>query len=542
MPRSIRHILSHLKPFLEPCLAGALVGGILTLGFAPYSIAVAGILAMALLAFFLLARRTTILQGLLFGYTLGLVHFLTVFYWLIYVTALGWIAVCLYMAIYPAAWGAFMAFYLKKGRHEVPTSLYNIRFSFVGASAWVVNEWLRGTIVTGFPWNYLGVTLVHHSLIPLIQVAALGGVLLVSFVVAFFGLMLGLTAWRIWREVNAGQYRGSHYDFFAAMALVCLCFIFGFKAMTHVPPPAGYWNFLAIQPDIPERAWQKNLLSDALIKEDRLTRQGILAARSKGENPDAIIWPEPAVAADFFESPLFFSVVKQLVEDSGSPVIFGSNDFEGGKVYNSSILLHLRGTQEVYHKRHLVPFGEYVPLADYLPFLRQLVPPGVDFSPGNTAKVFRLPLKIGGGEIAIAPLICFEDTVPAIVDSTIKLKPDIFINQTNDAWFLNSPAARQHLDNAIFRAIEHRRPLIRCTNDGITASIDERGIVENFLQNPHTGSVQSEGYLLGTVELHHYPPTPYERFGNWIVWFSLIVCATAVIPRLLAFGKKFLFH
>lgn len=532
--------LESLKPYLIPSIMGALVGACMTLGFAPYSFAIAGIFSMALLAFFLVTKRLTILQGFALGYALGLIHFLTVFYWLIYVTAAGWITVSIYMAIYPAAWGAFMAFYLQRGRMEVPSSLYNIRFAFVGAAAWVVNEWLRGIVISGFPWNYLGVTLHSQTLLPLIQIASIGGILLVSFVAAFFGLMLGLTVWRIWREVNTAKYRGSHYDFFAAMALVCLCFIFGFRVMTQVPPVERDWNFLAIQPDIPEKAWQPQLLPEALEKEDRLTRLGMLDARTQGKKLDVVIWPEPAVAANFYESSLFSSVMKQLVIDSGAPIIFGSNDYMGGKVFNSSIILHLGGASDVYHKRHLVPFGEYVPIAHWLPFLRWFVPPGVDFSAGNTPKVFHLQTKDDEREICVAPLICFEDTVPEVVDSTIKLNPDIFINQTNDAWFQKSPAARQHLDIAIFRTIEHRKPLIRATNDGISAYVNERGVIVETVRDAQTGSPYSEGYILGTVQLRNYPETPYERYGKWIVWFSLLVCVTSSIPRILAYGKKFI--
>jgi apolipoprotein N-acyltransferase len=160
--------------------------------------------------------------------------------------------------------------------------------------------------------------------------------------------------------------------------------------------------------------------------------------------------------------------------------------------------------------------GEYVPLAGIFPWLRKLVPPGGDLTAGRSTGI----LELEGNGIKIAPLICFEDSVPEVVRRAAEKLPHLLVNLTNDAWFGNSAGSRQHLENARLRAIEARLPLLRATNDGVTALVSPRGVILSELRDADTGSVREPGFILGEIEISEAKATFYTRWGNWVVWLS----------------------
>lgn len=513
-----------MRLWLPAVLVGAISGAILTLGFAPYSLAMAGLSALAPMAWFFVSKPRSPRIGFLAGYALGVVHFLSSLGWLTYVTWAGFLVLSFYIALFPALWGGIMAIFSGGPRPEAPSSSFNISFAFVGACAWVLTEWLRGWLFSGFAWNFLGVS--QKSLLPLIQVAELGGVQLISFIAAFFGLMLGLGIWRIRCEVTGKAYRSAHFDFFLALALLVMAFMFGVKALTHVAPVTKQLTFLAIQPNIPQQPWKPVRKEVALAKINELTQLGLLEAKATGKKIDVIFWPEASVVVNINDDVIFRGMVQRLANDA--PLVFGTDDYVPPNIYNTSMFFPKTGEPRVYYKRHLVPFGEFVPFSELIPALRWCVPASTDFSAGTEARLFDLPSE--EGIVKAAPLICFEDTTPGVVRESVALGPDFFVNQTNDAWFERSPQPQQHFDNAIFRAIEYRRPLLRVTNNGITGLVNDRGREESLLRHAETGSLQEEGYLIGNVPIRPYPPTLYQLWGDWIVWVSLAVVLLALLP------------
>jgi apolipoprotein N-acyltransferase len=195
-------------------------------------------------------------------------------------------------------------------------------------------------------------------------------------------------------------------------------------------------------------------------------------------------------------------------------------------VYNSSVLLNPEGRGEgIYHKRHLVMFGEYVPLLRWLPFLKFLAPIGSGFAPGREAAQFQMT----PGRAKMSVLICFEDVFAGEARQHVEADTDFLINLTNDGWFGNGAAQWQQTASAIFRAIENGAPLLRCSNNGITCWIDAQGRLRKVLGWPD--HVYDAGVMTLQVPLEDgvpRRPTFYNRHGDIFGWSCAAVSVWAL--------------
>lgn len=493
-------------------IAAGLSGILLSLGYAPYSQAWLAWVALAPMAFYFLVRQESRRCSFCVGYFFGLVYFLATLFWLTKVSWFGWLILCAYLSLYPALWTLFWNWRI----HPLPRTLSSseiFRHAFAGALAWVVLEWIRGWMFTGFPWNELGVT--QHAVLPVIQIADLGGVPLISFVLMFSNLVFALHARRVQFELKGIQPLSARWDLIVVLLVMGGCFTYGVQRIYQSYPLKANLRFLSIQPSIPQDPWKGAPVIEALNKMEELTIAGIERA---SEPIDLILWPEPPIAAGVLEHPAFNAIAQCIVQEKGYSLLAGSDDYRFDKVYNSAMLLQ-NDTAQVYHKRHLVPMGEYVPFAKIFPFLRRFTPPGIDFSPGEKPEIFQL----ASPPIKIAPLVCFEDTLSYLARDMNADRPDLLVDITNDGWFGSSPAAQQHLDNAIFRTVEYRLPLLRATNNGITAAVTEKGIPLKLVKHPETPDVHRAGYFLSELPVRSIPDlTFYARFGNWLPIFGLI--------------------
>ena len=196
--------------------------------------------------------------------------------------------------------------------------------------------------------------------------------------------------------------------------------------------------------------------------------------------------------------------------------------------YNSAVLLppeddFLRGLEEIrwpsYAKQHLVMFGEYVPFSEQLPVLQKLAPVG-NFGRGPGAVTFDLR------KAKTSVIICFEDVVPKLARRAAAEDVDFLLNLTNDGWFGDSHQQWQHARTAAWRAIETRRPLVRCCNNGITGWVDEYGQFHGV-----TEDVYSKGTRVVEIPLRQGPhsPTFYQRYGDWLSWGAVTVCMCVVL-------------
>ena len=516
--------MSRVRQILGIPITGWLCAGgsglVLTLGYAPFSQPVAAWIGLIPLAYYGQRQQPGIREAFLLGWFFGFSHFLTSLSWLQTVTISGWAVLSAYLAIYPALW--FVLWVRLAGRDpDRMTSWGNIRHSFLGASAWVLTEWLRGVVFTGFGWNSLGVS--QGDLLLIAQVADLGGVLLVSWVVAFAGLTLTLTARRFELEIRGSQKWRPRWDFTAGVIVVGLTMVYGARTLLRpLPEPAVTLRYAAIQPSVPQDPWRSAKVSRVAQELKKWSELALVG----GGPVDLLVWPESLAGTGWREEPELQAAIQAVRRMGARALLTGSLDVRGPETFNCAILF--QGPEgrpaEVYDKTHLVVMGEYVPLAGVFPWLRKLVPPGGDLTAGKISGI----LSLESPSVRLAPLICFEDAVPRVVRRAAQKLPHLLVNLTNDAWFGASAGSRQHLENARLRAVETRLPLLRATNDGVTALISPRGVILAEVRDPETGSVREPGFLQGELELREPEATPYTRWGEWPVWLSMGLLAVGL--------------
>jgi apolipoprotein N-acyltransferase len=197
-----------------------------------------------------------------------------------------------------------------------------------------------------------------------------------------------------------------------------------------------------------------------------------------------------------------------------------------GRAYNSIAVMSPSDELQTYRKRHLVIFGETIPFVDSIPFLKKIyeqqagVEFGGSFTPGDSVEP--LPIPAGGTVIGAIPTVCFEDTVGRLVRKFTRSGPQVIINVTNDGWFKESPAAAQHFANARFRAIELRRPMLRCANSGVSAALDSTGSADDpnswqqQILTDEKGSHFTRGSLLTELKIPLRPSfSLFAVIGDW---------------------------
>ena len=260
---------------------------------------------------------------------------------------------------------------------------------------------------------------------------------------------------------------------------------------------------------------------------------------------DLVIWPESALYFSLFDgmdyhaevmNPLLamqdFSLITGVNEDS-----LNEGDFNALAVFRGDV------TQfQVYRKYHLVPFGEFIPGRSWFPPARWLGEKVMRFEFDAGDKTDPIPIK--NINVEIIPMICFEDTVPRLTRRFVTDAPQLMVNITNDGWFGDTEAAAQHLANAKFRCIELRRPMVRSTNNGVSAVVDEIGSlirrgskssgIERIIADPETGATFIRGFMVETVTVPNRPRTTfYAQYGDVFAVVCLVIAAGfAVFPFL----------
>lgn len=228
-----------------------------------------------------------------------------------------------------------------------------------------------------------------------------------------------------------------------------------------------------------------------------------------------MVWPETAIPEDLRSSFDCYDAVYSIVTN-GVPLLVGSMDTEfrddGLRFYNSSFLVDTNGViVKGYDKRHLVIFGEYVPLRRVLPFLKLVTPIQESFSPGSTSTVFNLESPA----IRFSVLICFEDTVASLARESVRNGARLLVNQTNDGWFDAYTEPNQHKMQCVLRCVENGVPAVRAANTGVSCFIDRRGRVYDVLAGPD-GGTYVVGFRTSAIDVpgEELPLTFYTRHGD----------------------------
>lgn len=361
------------------------------------------------------------------------------------------------------------------------------------AGLWVVGEWTRTWMLSGFPWMPLAAT--QWQRLSILQIAAFTGAGGVSFVLMTMNLGFAAYAHRLLREGRAGLGKRSP-EFFLALILLILCVATQVQETFNrrqFAVPLGRVAF--VQPYIPQDIKWDNSKGPAILR--TLEDITLAAAATK---PDLILWPEATTPWAVKGDPVMRDWISQLVTRADRPLLLGSiarqpmrgNPSEEDWLNGVFAADPSTGVADsFYAKRKLVPFGEYVPLRPLLGWLGKFVPIGDDFLRGEDAAL--LNVAVSGRRIAFGPLLCYEDIFPYLSRDSVKAGADVLFVATNNGWFGEGGAAYQHASNSVLRAVETRRPVLRCGNGGWSGWIDEFGAIRAvLLRDPATGAITAD--------------------------------------------------
>lgn len=481
-----------------------LAGCSFPLAFAPAEIYPFAVLSLAVL--WLLWEGATPAVAARIGFTWGAGAFLAGTYWLyisIYIFGKAPIAVAILLML---SLVAIMALYVALVGWVSSRIAANggARWLLILPGSWVLVEWFRGWFLSGFPWLSLGYSQTDSWLA---GYAPLSGVYGASLAVA---ILAGCV-------VTVIHGRASHR--ILAMAVATIVAV------------GGLWlkeNIRTIETD---REISVALIQGAVPQEEKWlpdklepTKDLYLSETRNHWDADLVVWPEAAIPSMVHEEEGFLQALEKEARDNQSEVILGmlERDAATGQYYNS--VLSLGGDHNVYRKRHLVPFGEYFPVPDFVRrWMRLMSLPYVDISRGQEVPA---PMSIAGEKIGMT--ICYEDSYGA--EQLVFLpQAGFLVNVSNDAWFGDSIAPHQHLQIARMRALEAGRYLLRATNTGISAIIGPDGRILDR-------SPQFETDVLSGRIRAHRGATPYARTGNSvvIVLAILMVILGTVVGRLRA--------
>jgi apolipoprotein N-acyltransferase len=504
----------------------ALAGILLALSFAPFSCAACAWIALVP-AWWVVTRSERVRRKpMRYGYLVGLICFGATFWWISDVTFLGIVFLIPYLALYPAVWLLLVVRFL---RPLALRTAFPALAQAVGAAAiWVTLEWWRRWFLTGFDWNELGDS--QATSIVFRQLAAFGGVHLISFVLVMVNVLWAEGLLAMLATVRERRVVRPSLPFATALFLIAVIFALGCHHLLRHRGDARLpsLSFAAIQPDIPQFVGGE---SDQKMQ-DALDLQVKLSMQAMADHPRMLIWPEVTIDQGIFNDQPMNDAVHTVCEKYDGYFLLGSQDFDipAHKLYNAAYLFSPEGDRyDEYRKTYLVVLGEYMPFGNTFPWLRRALGIGMDFTAGPVPRKFTLEKPA----LSFAPLICFEDTQEAVVDRAARLRPDFFITISDDAWYTGWCAQwgiRQHLQEAVFRCVEHDRPMIRCSNSGITCIVDEDGRVTDRYRDAAGRDIDVGGILARTLGLYPARPTLYESWGDWIVLLSGGISAMLSVP------------
>lgn len=500
-------------------------GFLLTLSFP--KVGISWLAWVALVPLLVALRDISPKNGLYLGLCAGFVHYLSLMYWLaytmktygylpLYLSVLILLLLSAYLALYV---GIFSMALIRLGTNPLFV-LFAIPF------IWVSLEYIRTFFLTGFPWELIGYT--QFDTLHIIQIADIFGVYGVSFCIALSNAAIFLALLYVTKKewqakaVKPKLAAGSVISLIIVIGLVLLYGKWRIQSIGELTSDSPSTRVAVVQGNIgQDKKWNPAFQRASIEKYIQLS---LLA---KEEMPDMIVWPETATPFYFLYNKWLSKMVLRGVHDIGVDFLIGSPSFRRWKkniaYYNSAYLVGPEGKIfGKYDKVHLVPFGEYVPLKKFLPFLGKIVEHVGDFRTGEKGHT------IQWGEYRLGIQICYEIIFPNLSRAMTKNNASLLVNITNDAWFGRTSAPYQHFSMAIFRAVENRRSIIRSANTGISGFIDPLGRVVATTQ------LFTDATMTCTVPILD-EKTFYTRFGDLFAMACLGLTLIASLYQLVRY-------
>lgn len=494
-----------MKTYLSPVIL-ALISGLLLVAAFP-KIDQGWVAWFALVPLLLALRKVGPKAGFWIGLACGLGYHLGVTYWTAYTMRIYG-----HLPVLPSV----MVLVLLAGVLALFTAVFTMTvcrlgrnpwlFLLVTPAAWAVLEWMRSWIFTGFPWALLGYS--QYRFLWLVQVADLFGVYGLSALIVACNavLTLALLRWveQPWQTQAVSRPLVVRSFVLLAVALVA---VLGYglqriKAMDRLVAEAPGIRLAVVQGNVDQSIkWDPTFQMLTAVKYRNLSLE---AAK---QSVDLVIWPETATPFYLYRDALLSDMVVKGVQEADTHFIIGSpvvdTDGDAYRYFNSAFLINPRGEAvDRYDKVHLVPFGEYVPLKRFLPFLGKMVEHVGDFESGQRGNALQWDDR------PIGMLICYEIIFPALAREMALSGGQLLVNITNDAWFGRTGAPYQHFSMAVLRSVENRRFLARAANTGISGFIDPSGRILAATALYEDATLVGEVKLLDTL-------ARYTRWGDW---------------------------
>jgi apolipoprotein N-acyltransferase len=455
-------------------------------------------------------------QSFIAGLLCGYIFYTGLIYWIVVVTTtygglnypVGIFVMLLlvtYLSLYCGLAFSLARFIEEKTSCALPTILPFI---------WVALEYLRSFLFTGFPWESLGYA--HYQSRLVIQCADITGVYGISFLIVYVNasvylLLRGIAVKKIpWKESVLAT----------LMLIVALSYgTWRLATIKKATAAAGKIQCGLIQGNIDQGIkWNRTYRNQVIARHQQLSREALYP------NTRLLIWPESSTPFYFQSEIDYQQAIFDIISDKDVFLLLGSPSMEerNGKLHNFNSAFLLSPSQKIagkYDKKHLVPYGEYIPLKRFFPFINKMVAGIGDFSSGSTITLLHLP------EASFGVLICYEIIFPDLTRRFVKKGAQFLVNITNDAWFGKTSAPYQHLSMAVVRAIENRRWIARAANTGISAFIDATGAIKSatplFTESFLTGTI-------GIVDVQTFYTTYGDIFALLATLLSLVLLCYAV--------------
>lgn len=392
---------------------------------------------------------------------------------------------------------------------------------FLAPLFWTALEWVRLEI-TGQLWNAIGYSQAFHW--TLLRPATWGGVYAVSFLILTINSAL---AFAVLKRTTWATMAAALIVVVVAFVIIISPFIATNGNRSVTTPP--YLNVVALQPNVPMTAVKSAQETKHLLELHLSMSTNSLQRLPDDELPRLVIWPESPMNFTYASDKAFQELVAQFTKENHTSLLFNSLEpaADDGS-YNSALLINEEGRLiSQYDKIRLMPFGEYVPLPHWLPGASLITGIVGEFTPGD--KYTLMPV----GDHRAGVFICIESAYPWIARRLSSEGADVLINISNDGYLGPTAVMRQHLANAIFRAVENGRPLLRVTNSGLSASIRADGFVQHQtagFQTEVNNWTVSESFVTGTF---------YTRHGDLFVHACSVITALVFLVTLFSRRRSF---
>jgi apolipoprotein N-acyltransferase len=456
---------------------------------------------VAFIPLFFLLEELTRREVFLFYFLSGLIFWLFHIWWITYITYLGYSLLVIYLGFFFGFFGLLLKYLREKTRYPL---------IFLAPSIWILFEFIRTYLFTGFPWSLLGYSQWRN--IPLIQISSITGVYGVSFLI----VMINAAVYDFAFSKTKKHLR----NLILSILIIIVIVAFGKIIPSKEEDSSDKIKISVIQGSIPQDIkWNKECLEDIVN-----TYAELSIYAGKDNDLSLIIWPETSYPDYVDVDSELFGKIKHLTSYTNIPILIGGITQKNSKDYNSAFLISPDGKiRQTYNKLHLVPFAEYIPLEKFFFFLRNTIPQIGSFKKGSKYTVFKIKnqkLKIKN---RFGVLICFEDLFPDLSRRFTNKGANFLVNITNDAHFHQSPALWQHFTHSVFRAVENRRPVVRAANNGISGFIDQYGRIVQIL-NDNGKAIGVRGFLTSRVKLSS-AKTIYTQFGDVFSYLNILYLA-----------------